>query len=741
MAKSRRAKKRPKSRSPRNARVIIKEPRAKAGTTQIVVQEPELKPLRRGPNGELLPHLSRTPVKTQSTIARLPEIIVNWAWKYRWQLTPLAVGALVVYGQHSRSYTTAIALVLAVTLATFSWAWDKIPEEIFKRKWLSKRERQIASAWLGLALAASIINFGSFEMPLLWSIALTVALIAWPSIQWMLSRNKITGRQKISPKSKYYMTLWAKRVAIHSIGALQYSKILGGTAQEPMPATLTFKLQLRPGVHGAEAEGDGPQQSVETLLGLGTDTVEIKKDRDDSTRAKVTIAWGRHLEKNDLVWPGPQMTKDKKIPLGEALSGAGVLIPRQNVKGVVPMRVSGNTGNGKTSTARVICLECAFDQTPDGQWSEVLWTLDGKRGTSFPEIENVFDWYSIRDDEWPIVLDTFYDIMVQRQIRRGEQKLSMWRVTEDDPIISMYIAESSAVVKSIKRLGPKIKDKYDDMVLECLQHGRALGMCVRQEAQDAIGDNFLGGRQARELMSKGAAIMHRPGGFTGQTFARDGANEAVRLLSLPEEPGFAAVIVNGQVAADVMRVYWLDEMRSAEMAKGYVPRHLEGEDLRVAGTRYENRHQSTLGIALHSPTPARAPTRVDDPPGASHANAMQKVQSDKATDESSAADDVDDLDDVDPLTTREEEDDDLTLAELNRTDQWIIKVLTLHPEGLTMEDLVERGRGLRGRKQRNLYTRVGILMNMERIERDDELKYRIAGIDRDQDDDRDREGR
>lgn len=662
----------------------------------------------------------------QSRVATLPADLVKFTWKYRWRLTPaVATTAVFVGTAVAPGYTLAGALIAGSVAYALAQA-----ELTFRgRKLLSKQERLLVSYWCAGAAGADLIELLTDTWAWRRVLFTLGAATSYQSYLWVAGRRSTRPASKLSAQGKRYLSLWA-RVSQYSEGTLKGSSVVSGTATEPTTGTLVFTVQLRADVHGRTAETEVVWRKVETLLGLPPDTVRIKCDRDVSTRAKVTMSASKYLEHNVVPWPGPELTPDGHVLLGDDLAGAVVVVPRYDAKGVKHARITGNTGNGKTSTARVFLTACASatvsasETTASGlanaSLEECIWLLDGKRGTSLPEVRNLFDWYAVTDDEWPGVLDAFYATLLARQLRRGEEGLSAWRPgTETDPIIRLYIAEASAVRRSLQARG--LAKKYDRYVLEALQHGRALGMAVDQESQDATAENWLGGRPARELMSKGAAISHRPGGATGQQYAGDGASERMRLLKLPEQEGFAAVVVNGRSVADVMRVRWCSEDASKAWASTYVARTLAGADERAAGPAYAGRthgrkgHDTVVGEVISVLDEAVGDTSAtvqSSPMSLTRAPARVEAPSLTGLDWTGPAgdDDTEDVEDVEHLADNRD---------------WVLKILLFNRPGLTAAELVERGDGKRGRGRSSIFAHLAWLLENDLIGKDGDVYFAV----------------
>ena len=330
--------------------------------------------------------------------------------------------------------------------------------------------------------------------------------------------------------------------------------------------------------------------------------------------------------------------------------------------------VSGNTGSGKSSDFRLVLSALAS--------VSVLWLIDGKRGTSLPEMRRAFDWYSTDPDEWRSVIQAAYDVMDARRSRRGRAGLSYWSRTEADPEFTLVVEESSAVTRMVG----KSEGRYSLMVLEMIQHGRALGVRVVQGTQDSVAMNWLGGRQTRTLLNQGWVLSHAAGGNEAARLARDGANEKIDLLALPAQPGWAAVRVGGEVIAHAARLRYASEDATEAWAGGFEARTLTGDDLRAAGTAYARRGLSVVG------TPAAALA----------------------------------------IVAEDETEDELTETETSQVQQWVLKVLAMNRGGLTLAELTVKGQGTRGRKRRNLSKHLAQLKDAGQVEQVEGARWALT---------------
>lgn len=542
------------------------------------------------------------PVRQQgpSLASMLPEHAARLAWRWRWQLAPVAAAAGVLTCDQSPTLGVTMALGAGGAYWT-SRAGYSLTVAGTERMFLSRRERWIASTWLGAAsawtLTASVVH-----MPPRAAVATLAAALGWPSYQWATSR--MPKRARLSPQARALVDGWRKVADIHArVGPAPIlgSAIVRSTITEPGPGAVTFEVALRGDVHGRDAATDACRQAVERLLELPVDTVSFTVVRDDSGRVRVTLSPNRHLEAAPVEWPGPILDEDGQIPLGVEPNGRRVAIALFNEEGVEHAVLTGTTGVGKTGTVAAISLPGPSYRV------ETLWFLDGGEGTSAPFLRGACDWYAMSPPEWEAAIEAAYAVLLERKYRRGRgahglglEERSSWRMREEtDPILTLFIEEATTV-------GKRIKGKHHTMIVEIAREGRKLGVRVVQVVQGIKAELFIGGIEARNLMTGGGSVIAlRPGGSNDSRLTLDSTDVDIDLRALPPEPGFAAVVRRGKVLAAVMRVANA-KPRAADEAAKVTPRPLEGRDELAAGANYLKRHDPDAFIPAQTDPGAAA---------------------------------------------------------------------------------------------------------------------------------------
>ena len=515
-----------------------------------------------------------------SVFSRAPETLARGLWRHRWQLAPLpaATGVLVPALTHPTPVVLGCAAVTAV-----SGAWARKGRPLAGRMWLSAKERAVVAQWAG-ASGAATWAIGTWDLGPAWAAAALAAATAWPTWTWVTGRA--TRSTRLDAATRAALKAWQPRIAADGPAALRGSTVLWRTVTRPGPGAATFVVQLADGVHAAEACTPTVQRAIEAGLRLGIDTCQIDTIRDDATRIRVMLTPGRHLEVKPVAWSGPRLHRRGstwEIEVADALDGEVVAVTYADRDGVRHLMVSGTSNVGKSTTLTVIVLSSAVSG------HAVQWLLDGKGGTSMPYLRPIFDWYATRPHQWGTVVDTLYAVYRARRERRGDAGLHAFRVgREADPVIELIVDEGSAVVAHLTK-------EQQRRYLEMAQQGRALGIRLVQAAQDVMATGFVGGRQARDLLSgnNGAVVAHRPAGNLAKRLTSESTGESVDLMALPPEPGFVAVMQGGRVLAQSARVHYADPDVARGYAEKITARGLSGEDAMAAGAAYLSRHDDT----------------------------------------------------------------------------------------------------------------------------------------------------
>ncbi len=539
--------------------------------------------------------------------AYVPDMVGAWAWARRWQLAPVAAGLGVLGAAASAPVWAGLGLGAG---AGGMWWAARTGIQPRGRWWLSTRERLVAAVWLATAGVWSLWS----AIPVLpgsgspWLLA---AGLAGPSWTWATSRRIRPVEPEpsvLSPGAQLVVDRWTEAVALRGPVALQGSIVLPDTMTEPAEGAFAFTVQLAENVHGQDAAAEAARRAVEAQLRLPVGTAALAPDRDDATRLRVTLTPSRHLENASVPWPGPEMTPDGLVPIAATPDGGEIAVRYHSETGVRHGMFSGTSDAGKST------LLCAWILAGPSRGVSSVWFIDGKRGTSAPQVRGAVDWYAPKPAQWPVVIQTLYNVFCARAERRGDAGLDTFRVGhEDEPVIELWIDEASSVSKVLPQ-------RMHAWVLEMLREGRALGIRIVQGAQDVMATEIIGGRMARDLLAgNGTVIALRPGGSQAKRLTLDSTNTDVDLTGLPPEPGFCAIVEKGTVLAKVARIRHATRTQVEDAVRSITPRPLEGADLAAAGPAYLARHTGnpTPGTPGAGPaTGSRAERQVGHADGA-----------------------------------------------------------------------------------------------------------------------------
>jgi hypothetical protein len=604
-----------------------------------------------------------------SFASEVPLMAVRAAWQYRWRLAPLYLASCAGIG-----VGTGNGLVMAGGLGAAAVAGEissrtevKAPDG---RMLLSTRERRLAA--IGLAGTGAWTLLASLTgLPVLLDVGLLGGVLAWPTQQWLASRRpEPPAPPEPSPFSEMTQEVLQRWVGDISIGtgpkALRGSYPILESIGEPAEGALTMLVQLAPNVHAQKAVTAEARQQVErraTENGLPRNTVRLEEVDEDSGKLRVIITASRHLDvEGGLAWPGPQLYENGDVPIAVTGDGSIICIPLFAEDGIRHGMITGTTRVGKTVTSVSVLIPGV------AAGYEVVLYLDGKRGTSAPYLLPLVGRYARRDEQWPILIEIAYRIMLGRQDRRGSAGLSKFHTpTEEDPIITVFIDEPGAVKKSRFFLA-----KHERMVGEILEQGGALGVRLIQCGQSPAGEDLIGGVQARGLMSSGWSINHRSGGKGATRLALDSTTVNIALNELPK--GGAAITVAGRMAGFPAQVRNASEERVLEELPRIRVRELAGKDLIAAGPAWDAPHWKDCWT----------PGYVFPPNFQQTAGVV-----------TAAAVDLSKQDGSDQPTSGPEEEEDLPASRL-----WVLAHLWDNPEGLTLGQLVDIAKGEGGRPSR-----------------------------------------
>lgn len=630
-----------------------------------------------------------------SFASEVPLMAARAAWQYRWRLAPLylascaGIGVGTGHGLVMAGGLTAAAVVGEVSAHTGTKAPDG-------RMLLSPRERRLAA--IGLAGTAAWAGIATFTgLPVLLDLGLLGGVLLWPTHLWWASRRpQPPAPPEPSPFSAMTQEVLQRWAGDISIGdgprALRGSYPIEESIGEPADGALTMLVQLAPNVHAQSAVTAAARQQVErraTENGLPRNTVRLEEVNEDSGKLRVVITASRHLDvEGGLDWPGPELLENGQVPIAVLGDGSIIAIPLFCADGIRHGMITGTTSVGKSVTSVSV-------MTPGVKHGvEIILLLDGKRGTSTPYLRPLVGKYARRDEQWPILIEIAYRIMVARQDRRGAAGLyEFTTLSEPDPIITVFIDEPGAVGKS-RFFGAK----HVRMVLEILEHGRALGVRLIQCGQSPAGEDLIGGVQARGLMSSGWSINHRSGGKGATRLALDSTNANIALNELP--PGGAAITAGGKLLGFPAQVRNATKARVLEELEAITVRQLAGADLEAAGADVWN---APHWEDCWSPGYVFAPN-FQLTAGVVRAAAIDLSKEQTGSTQQQTGSDQ-------PTGTPDQGDADLQAS--RQWVQWVLEQLHQHPAGLSLKELELIANGKPSR--RTISTSLGDLMGAKQV--------------------------
>lgn len=530
---------------------------------------------------------------------------VRAAWRWRWQLAPVA----------GLAATTAAATVVPGTVAGWSTITAVIAAGALRtggHTLLRSVERQaVAVSAAATSVWATAITFAPGVEVSAASVGVLAAATAWPAWQWARNRapwaTDTTEPHTEGPRWSSYrdavVGAWPVLIAAEEgpgpgLALLRGSTVDETTVTEPSEGTVVFEVELRDDVHCQQVTGENLRRALERGLHLPVDTTRLTPCPEDSGRVTVTLTPGRALQNTNADWEGPILADDGSVALALSESGDDVRAALWNKDGVEHGLVVGTTGTGKSNTLAALILPGVLNSR------EVVFFVDGGMGTSAAHLAGACDWWATDPDAWAPAIHAAWRVLKERKARRAASGLSRWRgFDEDEPVLTLVIEEATTV---LRHLEAEKNTAAVDEVMELLREGRKLGVRVIQLAQDPVGSDLIGGRQARGLASGGGVMVgHRPGDGTSNMLATGSTASSVDLRTLPPEPGWCAVIRRGAVISARARVRYAADDDVRDLLIVHSLRSLDGPDATAAGTAYRRRS--------HGPAVAAAQAGIEAP--------------------------------------------------------------------------------------------------------------------------------
>jgi hypothetical protein len=535
----------------------------------------------------------------------VPRAMARRGWRYRWHLAPLA-GAWWVLT--SGPVVPVLALGVLAATALLAVFGGKTRIRLGERLYLSQRERYaLAEGAIGAAVWTAgewVAEAFGTHLPFVFTAAVYAALTGHAAGVWWWSRRPAFLRRE--PKaSKHYTGQWAAVAATGT--ALGSSYIRRDTIEVLRGHDITFRARLGDD-HHAEDVGENERRAVERLIkgpggaDLPPGSVAIASLPSTVNEVQVTISPERAALTEPIDWPGVEpIPQDGRTVVSREPSGRPIEIQQFAPAGPCNVTATGGSKGGKTSTLRTFLLRGPATLNDRGQPIETIWTLDGGKGTSAPELAPAFDVYAIQPAWFPIVFEAWCAVHISREARRGDPRdaRSSYRTwQEEDQILTLCLLEAPGVTRVLT-------PQHDRAFAEAMQRIRKLGLRVVLDTQEITRDNIPGGQWIEtvrnQLFNNGVVLAHRIG--TDDKRALMGSGDAQRLTkqqnALPPGGGWHIAMEEGQVLSARTRSLWAPEDRSAAEAQLITPRPLAGPDLeaamRVPGFRelYEHRHDPT----------------------------------------------------------------------------------------------------------------------------------------------------
>lgn len=506
------------------------------------------------------------------------------AWKHRWPLTPFAASASAAIGAGAVSPTLTVLGLAAVAGAGY-WSSVKGPEEFRGRVWLSRAERKIAGRWAaGAAVWAAALGLANGHgihwtgAGVLVALAALGVLTGSPAAAWLKSRtirdaDVVDGEAKeLSDGALQLMNAWPHAVSVNGPEKLQGSAIVD--IDEPNQGTMNVQVQLRSDVHGKDVATAETAKWLERALYMGVDTAKVRTVRDDAGQIELVLTPSRHLEKTSRNWQGPRLYDDGRAPIAVTPSGRDAHVRLFDANGVRHIILIGSSNSGKSNAYNVVLLPMVL------KGLSVVFYVDGKRGTSSPELAEIMDLAALTEQNWKRAIRMVYRILVAREERYGRMGRSRFDVwSSNDPVIELVIDEGKTV-QSV------INGKPEERMIEAIsERGRALGVSLKIAVQNVVEHAVPGGMNVKtNLMGAGGNVIGlRPGTVSGATMTLSATSEEVDLRGLPPDGGWCAILTGGVVESDCARVEWIDGPKVlAPHFEGFARRTLQGADLTAA---------------------------------------------------------------------------------------------------------------------------------------------------------------
>lgn len=502
-------------------------------------------------------------------------------WRYRWQLAPVAVTGAIMAGASIHAPNTLGALVVTGAAAAAAEKWGD--PNTGERPWLSLRERRIAWQWAaGASVWVGGVALSVWDPASAFGILALAGMTGRQGYRWLKSRrirpaSPAAAKPELGENTLQLIAAWDNDVRAWAPDPLVGSQVLA--AEELDGGTIVLTVQTRANMHAEKAVTDECRRYLERSLQMGIGTVRLEVERDHAGLLKVILTPTRHLEKTSKVWEKPLVHDDGRLPVAVTSDGQLVHVQMWGETGVRHMLIVGSSNAGKSNTYMVVLTPTVL------AGHEVMFYLDGKKGTSGAKIAAVMDLVARNPRDWERAIDIAYAVLEAREDRYGAMGIDEFHVGGPDPILSLVLDEGSTIAG-------KISAGHNKKIEEIAERGRGLGVCLRIGVQRPHLEGFPGGGSARDnvMGANGSIIALRPGGTQSESISLASTGENIDLMALPKGGGWCAIVVEGEIVSREARVLYIpDYALLAKHLKGFIARSLNGSDLAAAGPAYASR--------------------------------------------------------------------------------------------------------------------------------------------------------
>lgn len=528
--------------------------------------------------------------------------VIRFVVRHKWQHAPVLLLVAAPLAAADRGTSAGQLAVIALGLGLLSHPWRpgfharlrSVPRG--DRALRGSRPRHVLPWSLterrhaALGIGGVIVWLGITVTPMPWLLSLTVlvALIGWPSWEWVNSPLRNTARPKrLSKWAKSVVTAWGENIATSGPNPLLGSTPIRHGIEELTAGGMKFEVLLS-NSHPNKAVMESIRQDVEFMLAKApmkcpVDSVELSVARDDggADRIIVTITPTRHLELTATVWQGPVLNRDGSMPIAESLDGSIAHVNLHNDSGVESGLISGASDSGKSNSGTVVVAPGIL------AGKEIMIYLDGGNGSSNPLMRQMATIDATDLNQWEMAINIFHAIAESRKERwakTGEFGRNKYQFgTDPEPVVTLFLEEATQLRSALSR---ESRQRVADLQLIV----RKLGMRIIQSMQSLRSDQFIGDAVTRsQAAANGFIIAHAVGSPQDAASSTTGIpipGIASALGKVPATPGMALISRRKQIVSQCARVFFtetdLEELLTVRSAEGWRPLRFTGADLVAA---------------------------------------------------------------------------------------------------------------------------------------------------------------